>query len=188
MIVQIVCGFIISSMLAIFLAMIYFKLNGISIWNAGYFRYDFTVVLCFIALVNSFYVILSLFQLKLLPSRRNHSNARISSQEQIKKDIPAIIFSEQKHNFALQFDAHKFNWPKSLKATMGDLPLEDYFQINRGTIIHYNIISHYRPLTSDTLKLVLKAPFEDIYYVVSQRNAVDFKRWFDGGNDLTVNA
>jgi len=160
--------------------MVYFELNHISISTAGYFRYDFTVVVCFIALVNFFYVIVSLFELKLLPTRKNFLNGKIAVEEQAKRESPAVIFSEDKHCYALQFNSNKFNWSKSLKESMAELSRENYFRINRSIILHHDIIRHYRPAESDRLRLFLKAPFVEVEYYVSQRNTVDFKRWFEG--------
>lgn len=179
-IIQVICCFVFSGFFAVVLAMVYFKLNHMSISTAGYFKYDFTVVLCFIAMVNLFYVIISLFELKLLPIRNNFSNVRICVEEQAKRETPAVIFSEEKHCYALQFDGSKFNWSKSLKETMAELSRENYFRINRSIILHHDIISHYRPAESDRLRLFLKAPFVEVEYYVSQRNTVDFKRWFEG--------
>ena len=178
---QMVCGFISSTFLAVILAMIYFTLNHISIYAAGYFKYDFTVVICFIGLVNSYYVIVSLFDLKVLASRKNYSNAKLSLTEQVKRETPAVIFSEGKHNYVLQHDGHKFNWDKTIKESIAYLPLQDYFLVKRSIILHRGIISHYRPGESNTLKLFMHAPFAETNYYVSQRNAVAFKRWFEGG-------
>ncbi|MCX2574003.1 LytTR family transcriptional regulator DNA-binding domain-containing protein [Pedobacter sandarakinus] len=178
LLLQLVCGIVMSTVLAVSLAYTYFRLRNVSIIDAGYFRYDFTLVLSFIALGNCYYAIISLLRLKLLPTRRNHSNTTRSSEASAKLNHPAIIFSKDRNVYVYQFDGRKLIWDKTLKETREVLTSGKYFQINRAAIIHYQVVSHYRPGESNTLKLFFRKPFEDLRYHVSQRNTVAFKRWF----------
>lgn len=177
---QIGVGIFLSSGAAVLMAMVYFKLNHISIFETGYFKHDFTVVSCFITMLNAFYVIVSLYEYKILTPRKNLPNDRRPVQQQVEQESPMLIFSENKHCYYFKADGEKIHITKTLKEMRMKLASEDYFSINRSEIIHRSIIDYYMPAESNTLKLVMKVPFDAQNYYVSQRNAVAFKRWFEG--------
>lgn len=169
-----------SICLAVVLASVYFKLRNSSIHYAGYFKYDFTVVICLVVIVNAYYLILNLFYLKNSPLRRNYSNRHIIVSLLPEPETPAFIFSEGKGNLALQFNGERIQWTKTLKDTIEELDDNLYFLINRSEIIHRNTISGYTPFGTG-LRLILKPAFSDLKLYVAQRRLTDFKKWFDGG-------
>ncbi|MFC4141235.1 LytTR family DNA-binding domain-containing protein [Pedobacter mendelii] len=178
-----VCG-IIAVALAAILAMIYFKANHISITDTSYFRYDFTVIICFVAILNLYSIVVNLYELKIL-SRKNLSNKyRTGGKNIIDTSMPAIIYSVNRVCFDLKFDGEKLGTYKSLKEALASLPSSDYFLVNRSLIVHRLCINDYVPSDSNTLKLNMKDPFEGMSYYVSQRNAVAFKRWFNGNEEI----
>lgn len=142
-----------------------------------YFRYDFTIIICFVAILNLFTIGMNLYELKLL-SQKNLPNELVFTDMELNKTVLAIIYSDERICFDLTFNGEKLSTYKSLKEALKVLPQSDFFLVNRSLIVHRLVIKHYMPAESNTLKLVLNAPFEDKTYYVSQRNAVAFKRWF----------
>ena len=170
--------------LAVVLAAIYFKIRDTSLLNSGYFTYDFTVVICLVALINAYYLVLNLLQLKNAKLRTNRPNLLKPVVESTGANAPAFIFSEGKGNIVVQFDGKRFQWNKTLAETVTELPVETYFLVNRAEIVHWSAISSYEPFGSNTLKLIMKPEFAHLKVFVAQRRVKDFKEWFERVGDL----
>jgi len=182
LLLQFLVGVLLSVCIAIALGAIYFKINHLTIFSAGYFTYDFTVILCFIALVNGYYILANLYGIKILNRQKKISNTlQPVVVSPIRNDEPVILYSDDKICWALLADGQKILWTKTLKASMAHFLSDDYFQINRSEIVNRACIRSYLPGESRTLRLILHEPFESTAYQVSQRNVVEFKRWFELG-------
>ncbi|WP_316831449.1 LytTR family transcriptional regulator DNA-binding domain-containing protein [Pedobacter aquatilis] len=172
-----VCIFL-SVLLAIGLATVYFYLRNTSITLAGYFTYDFAVVICFVVMVNAYYLIANLLAMKQV-YRRHLPNRKLPPVAADGPTAPAIIFSEGKGNMVMQFDGCRFGWTKTLAETIGELPADSYFMVNRSEIVHWAAISYYEAGESNTLRLIMIPAFLHLRITVAQRRVVDFKTWFE---------
>jgi hypothetical protein len=177
---QIIWGVIATVLLTVVLATLYFLFRGRNIVTEGYFRYDFTVVVCFILFLNAFYLILGLMQ-----NRRYQNKIRIPNKEKPKDDIGRsslgimAIYPTGRGFIAILKNGESIIWTKTLEQSLHELPKEEYFLINRSDIVSRAIIEGYKPGDSRRLKLILKEPLASgRAFIVSQRKVVEFKRWY----------
>jgi hypothetical protein len=146
--------------------------------------YDFTVVVCFILLLNAYYLIVFLYQLKTIAPKKRFRNQR-PKEDLIAPETVAVIFADLKGNFTYDFKGQKASWNKTLKDTLTDLDSNVYFEINRSEIVHRASVIDHNPGGSRTLVLVMSIPLEKgVRFVVSQRRVAEFKRWYEGNGML----
>lgn len=177
---QLVLAVMLPCCLACSLAWLYFKFNGIDILKTDYFKFDYKVIVLLIILLNTYYILHYVIKI----SRAAIPFEEVMDDVERVSGLPdvACIYSKDKSCFALTFEGTEFLWPHSLQKTLKDLPTKDYFLINRGFIINRSVIEMVKAGESRTLILKLIAPFE-IEPSVSQRTAVEFKRWW-GKRDI----
>jgi hypothetical protein len=180
---QIIWGIMATVILAVVLAALYFLFRGRNIVAEGYFRYDFTVVVCFILFLNAFYLILGLIQ-----NRRYQYKTRIPNKEKPKDDAGRsalgimAIYPTGRGFIAVLKNGELIIWTKTLEQSLNELPESEYFLINRSDIVSRSIIDGYKLGDSRRLKLILKEPLASgRVFIVSQRKAVEFKRWYKDG-------
>lgn len=90
-------------------------------------------------------------------------------------DIRLIIIKED-GCFVFTSENEKLIWPYSLENTMKQLPSDQYFLINRSTIVNIKNIDKVRCLSSRRIQLTLYMPDAEPVFV-SQRHSSDFKIW-----------
>lgn len=183
---QLLWGVAVAILLTTILAAVYFKARGKNIMAEKYFTYDFAIVVCFILLLNSLYLIVVLVQ-----NRRQLNRGRISNKEKPiavavnpYTDVVAI-YPVGRGFIALLKNGESMIWTKTIEQSLSVLPQEEYFLINRSDIINRCIIAGYEPGESRRLKLVLRLPIAiPRVFVVSQRKAVEFKHWYKNEADI----
>lgn len=163
--------------LVYFAASYYFKLHGLDIDETNYLTYDITVVVCFILLLNSYYLINYLLKVKVERKKQRISNYHV--QEFLDSDQAAVVYSDRKGCIAVSFNGAESVWTSSLKEVVSQLSSENYFLINRGDVVHRRNIIGYEPAESRTLKLTLRVETKrQQVFIVSQRRVADFKKWY----------
>ncbi|KLT67017.1 hypothetical protein AB669_03615 [Pedobacter sp. BMA] len=170
---------LVHTVAAILLAEIYFLLLETSTRAQGYFVYDFPMVVCFLLIVNLYYVIADFAAIK-MPRRKKLPNHKPPPLPLTGPTVPAMFFSEGKANYVILFNGKYDGWGKSLRETIEELPPEFYFQINKGHIVHRELISHYEEHTSLRLIVYFYEPMAKNPGIVVQRNVKDFKDWYEG--------
>lgn len=179
---QALWGIISTVLLAVIMASLYFWFRGTDIVTAGYFRYDFTLVVGFILLLNTVYLIIGLVQY-----RHSQLKIRIPNKEKPKvntHEAIIAIYPVERGFVAILKSGESIIWTKTIEQSIQELPEEDYFLINRSDILHREIIAGYQPSDSRRLKLILKEPLAfGRPFFVSQRKVVGFKRWFKANLD-----
>lgn len=179
--IQFLICVIVPAALDYFLAGHYFGYHDKAVNMVEYLTYDFTVVVCFILLLNSYYLIVYLFKVRITEPKRKLPSLKPSASMTTSKTV-AVIFAKDKASFAYAFDGEKMVWDKTLKESLNYLDATNYFLINRSEIIHRDSIESYTPGDSRTLKVVLTIPLkEESEFLVSQRRVVAFKRWYNYG-------
>lgn len=163
--------------LVYFAAGYYFKINGVEIDQTNYLKYDIIVVVCFILLLNSYYLINYLLKVKFEKKKQRISNRHDQHSSDVNQI--AIVYSERKGCIAITFDGKETVWTITLKEILVQLPSKDYFLINRGDVIHRSSIVGFEPAESRTLKLKLNVNVRrQQAFIVSQRKVSDFKVWY----------
>ncbi|WP_293305632.1 LytTR family transcriptional regulator DNA-binding domain-containing protein [Pedobacter sp. UBA5917] len=179
---QLLWGIISTVLLAVLIAALYFRLRGTDIITAGYFRYDFTVVVGFVLLLNTLYLIIGLVQ-----HRQFQFKMRIPNKVKPKDDASpyeniVAIYPVERGFVAILKSGESIIWTKTIEQSLHELPESEYFLINRSDIVHRELIAGYQPSDSRRLKLILKEPLASgKEFIVSQRKVVEFKRWFKNG-------
>lgn len=165
---------IIPVLIVCFWAKEYFIDKGVVIDQTNYLKYDITVVVCFILLLNCYYLINYLIKVKFEQQKKKLSNYHQAEHMEV-----AVIYIEQKISMAINFEGKYSTWPKTLKESLDSLPASDYFLINRSEIIHRDCIESYVPGDSRTLVISLKSYLKvEREFIVSQRKVTAFKQWY----------
>lgn len=103
---------------------------------------------------------------------------KIGSQIKIiETDQVAIFFTENKVNYALDFDGTKTPVDESLEEIMSMLNEERFFRINRQVIVHAKIVEKLAVISSSRIKLIPKMKI-DFELEVSKEKTPIFKTWF----------
>jgi hypothetical protein len=179
---QVLWGVIATVLIALLLAALYFWLRGTNIIAAGYFRYDFTIVLCYILLLNALYLIIALTQQRIYRYKINIPNKEYS-KENVKQHTDILAIYPVEGGFvAMLKNGESIIWTKTIEETIQELPESECFLINRSDIVHREIIEGYQPGASRRLLLILKVTLtSNKEFYVSQRKVVGFKHWYKEG-------
>ncbi|RYF19637.1 MAG: LytTR family transcriptional regulator [Flavobacteriales bacterium] len=146
-----------------------------------FLTYDYTVAVCFILLLNAYYLNIFLYQTKTAIPKKRLRNRR-PTEVFIAPETIAVIFAQLKSNYTYDFTGKKESWNKTLKDTLLELDSNVYFQINRSDIVHRASVIGHKAGDSRTLVLDMKIPVEQgVRFVVSQRRVAEFKRWYREG-------
>lgn len=175
---QLLFGGFLTVVLAVLLATGYFYIRGKNIIEAGYFKYDFTLVVCFVVFLNLIYHIIAQMH-GLRPGKQhlpgNHKPAAVNHSP---TDVAAIYPVGQGYLAVLQ-NGESVIWGKTLGQSLNELPGDEYFLINRSDIVSRAIIAGFEQGDSRRLKLILTFALpHNRSLIVSQRRVVAFKRWY----------
>lgn len=193
---QVICGVVGVAMIAIGLAFAYFFLAGETKRLGRYLNHDFPIVLAFIIIANAYYFIsyalrvnTKLFHLALQLKRRQQRQeeelkfkaALLVTRNEVSDNPIAFIIRVDREYFVTYFDGTKYVWHQSIKASIAQLPPNDFFLINPRCIVNRMAIVTIKPLPPKRFELVLKATLRRAPYfpkfIVSQANRQKFKTW-----------
>ena len=90
----------------------------------------------------------------------------------------AHIYSEEKNNYLVTFDGHKYIIDSSLDLIMDELNPEQFFRISRGCIVALKAITSIIKQPGGRLRIVA-APEPGFDLSVSRSRAEDFLRWLE---------
>ncbi|RQO76559.1 hypothetical protein DBR40_11705 [Pedobacter sp. KBW01] len=174
---QLVLGVLVTLLLAILLAAAYFYIRGQNIITADYFKYDFTLVVCFVLFLNLIYLIIAQMQgRQQLAKLRLPSKHKPTEVNQTKTEVAAIYPLGQGYLAVLK-NGESVIWSKTIEQSLSELPADQYFLINRSDIVNRAIIEGFELGHSRRLKLILKITLpHNRSLIVSQRKVVAFKR------------
>lgn len=182
---QVLEGIVLPLALSILLAIIYFALYGIHIMDTVYFDQYFLIIVLLVILANAYYFIH--FGVWIIATiLKFNKQARIVR----KMDMPAslkdrwpttdiaLIQTENEEYFVTTSEGERLAWPDTLETTITNLPYEDYFLINRSTIVKIDNIANASLESSRRILLTLHAPAKMEVYV-SQRQYAGCKDWLE---------
>lgn len=155
----------------------YFLCYGIVIDQTNYLKYDISLVVCLIVLINAYYLITYLLAVKLDQQKQRISS--YYSSHDLAKDKIAIVYTDNKISMVMTFEGKKIIKTETLKEIFDALPFGEYFAINRSEVVHRDCIVGFEPSISRTLKLsLLVTARQNHEYIVSQRKVAAFKKWY----------
>lgn len=179
LILQLSLGLLPPLILAILLASAYFYIRGKHIVTSGYFRFDFTLVVGFVVILNLVYLAVAQLQGFRQPAKMHLSSKRKPSGISEENDEVVAIYTVGQGYMAVLKNGESMIWSKTLEQSLTELPEKTYFLINRSDIVSRYLIEGYELGDSRRLKLILKWPLPDNRnLMVSQRRVVMFKRWY----------
>jgi hypothetical protein len=92
----------------------------------------------------------------------------------------AVLYLSKKMVWLKTQESEIYNLDLSISKLTEDLPSEDFFRINRQTIISRNVINGFKKMDYQKLEVILKTDLkEDINLVISKYNAPIFKKWLE---------
>ena len=90
----------------------------------------------------------------------------------------AYIYSEEKNNYLVTFDEHKYIIDSSLDVVADDLDPDQFFRISRGCIVALKTIESIIKQPGGRLRIVT-APEPGFEMIVSRSRVDDFMRWLE---------
>ena len=90
----------------------------------------------------------------------------------------AYVYSEEKSNYLVTFDSHKYIIDSSLDVIIEELDPAVFFRISRGCIIAINAISSIIKQMGGRLKIISK-PESSFELLVSRSRVDDFLEWME---------
>jgi len=97
----------------------------------------------------------------------------------IRLDEIAYFYSKDKITFAITKKGRRFPLNKSLEMLESELPIQEFFRINRKFIIHMDAIAGMISHTKGRVKIELSPPAE-LESIVSTERSPHFKQWLLG--------
>ena len=88
----------------------------------------------------------------------------------------AYFFTDQKITFLITKEGNKLLMDRTLKELEEELDPEVFFRANRKFIVSIDYIKSYKPIDKIKILVELSAPVPH-EIVVSQENAIDFRKW-----------
>lgn len=192
---QILAGLVFPAVVALLLAALYFKLNGLDIFKTLYFQIDFPVIVGMILLFNIYYLAYYFYlQMRLaekaaktLDGAENAILNRAESKEVIiasrgAKNIPipvnkiSYIYHLDQYNFIKTSDNEDFLIAEPLDIIQQQLSPKQFFRVNRQMLVNFNACSHFENIEHQKLRLYV-IPEAKVPIVVSQKKAKEFKGW-----------
>jgi len=192
---QLLAGLVLPAVVALLLAALYFKLNGLDIFKTLYLQIDFPVIVGMILLFNLYYLAYY-FYLRMRMAEmavvQASGNANIASDKsEIKeviiasrgaKNIPipvekiSYIYHQEQYNFIRTSDKEDFLVTDPLDTIQQQLSPKQFFRVNRQMLVNFNSCRHFENIENQKLRLyVLPEPKEPI--IISQKRAREFKDW-----------
>lgn len=192
---QLLAGLVFPAVVALLLAALYFKLNGLDIFKTLYFQIDFPVIVGMILLFNIYYLAYYFYlQMRLaekaaktLDDAENATLNRAESKEVIitsrgAKNIPipvnkiSYIYHQEQYNFIKTSDNEDFLIAEPLDIIQQQLSPKQFFRVNRQMLVNFNACSHFENIEHQKLRLYV-IPETKVPIVVSQKKAKEFKGW-----------
>ena len=90
----------------------------------------------------------------------------------------AYIYSEEKNNYLVTFDEHKYIIDSSLDVVADDLDPDQFFRISRGCIVALKTIESIIKQPGGRLRIVT-VPEPGFEMIVSRSRVDDFMRWLE---------
>jgi hypothetical protein len=192
---QIFFGLMIPGFLAFLLAALYFRLNGISILDTSYLRYDFQFILLQILIINCYYIAYYFYGkwaqakevIDMMDKTKPMINEVARETFQVSKgaanvllgmDQIAYCYRKDESNFLRTITGEDFYINLSLDEVQEQLPERHFFRINRQMIAHRQTCKGFDLLSYGKLKADL-SPSYNSEVIISQKRALAFKRWLE---------
>jgi len=192
---QLLAGLVLPAVVALLLAALYFKLNGLDIFKTLYLQIDFPVIVGMILLFNLYYLAYYFYlrmRMAEMAVAQASSNATIASDKsEIKeviiasrgaKNIPipvekiSYIYHQDQYNFIRTSDKEDFLVTDPLDTIQQQLSPKQFFRVNRQMLVNFNSCRHFENIENQKLRLhVLPESKEPI--IISQKRAREFKDW-----------
>ena len=192
---QLLAGLVLPAVVALLLAALYFKLNGLDIFKTLYLQIDFPVIAGMILLFNLYYLAYYFYlrmRIAEMAVAQASGNANISpDKSEIKeviiasrgaKNIPipvekiSYIYHQDQYNFIRTSDKEDFLVTDPLDTIQQQLSPKQFFRVNRQMLVNFNSCRHFENIENQKLRLhVLPESKEPI--IISQKRAREFKDW-----------
>ena len=162
---------------AIAFATIYFAAYGIPIWGTVYFSRYLQQIIILLAALNGY-----LFYLWFIHNKNkkilsaSFNKTQHSAAEDKFWDI-AYIFTVDKAYFSVSFDGEKLSWPHSISKSLKYLPPQQFCMLRQDIIVNRRAIADVVVSRKGQVTVTLVEPLEKVV-LVSQRNQVYFKQWY----------
>lgn len=192
---QLLAGLVLPAVVALLLAALYFKLNGLDIFKTLYLQIDFPVIVGMILLFNLYYLAYYFYlRMRMAETAVAHAtgNANIAPDKSEAKEviiasrgaknipIPvekiSYIYHQDQYNFIRTSDKEDFLVTDPLDTIQQQLSPKQFFRVNRQMLVNFNSCRHFENIENQKLRLyVLPEPKEPI--IISQKRAKEFKDW-----------
>ncbi len=185
---QVIFGVALIWGLAYALAYGYFSIKGIDMWDTDYWHHDSLTIFEFIIIVNSGYffrfahVFLSPSKSRRSKQQKVHEVQTLDTPLWRKRNLSphkiVLYLFVDKHVFSVSREGEKIMLDQSLIKIFGNLDQEQFFRVNKQTIVHYSLILSVDKLSppSRILMLTLDSAVCETT-TVSQERLPTFKRW-----------
>lgn len=188
---QLTFGLITPCVTAFLLAVGYFRIFGLNIFETEYLRLDFPVIVIMIVLLNVYYLAFYFYrQWRLSESRQLESTHVYKERRKIfvvqkgVKNIPipveaiSYIYHDGEFNFLRTREREDFMISQPLDDLQKQLPESLFFRVNRQMIVNFNACQHFEPLDFGKLELNVSPPMKEPV-IISQKRAKSFRDWID---------
>jgi hypothetical protein len=192
---QLLAGLVLPAVVALLLAALYFKLNGLDIFKTLYLQIDFPVIVGMILLFNLYYLAYYFYlrmRMAEMAVAQVSGNANISPDKSETKEviiasrgaknipIPvekiSYIYHQDQYNFIRTSDKDDFLVTDPLDTIQQQLSPKQFFRVNRQMLVNFNACRHFENIENQKLRLhVLPESKEPI--IISQKRAREFKDW-----------
>jgi len=192
---QVLAGLVLPSVLALLLAALYFKLNGVDIFKTQYFQIDFPVIVGMILLFNLYYLAYYFFlqmrfaeqQAQAIEQKADTGAAQTSEKKFIMatrgtKNIPVpisrihYIYHVEPYNVIRTAEKEDFVISESLDAIQQKLSPRQFFRVNRQMLVNINACNHFENIENQKLRLYVLPELKEPV-IISQKKAREFKDW-----------
>ncbi|RYG54091.1 MAG: hypothetical protein EOO01_02525 [Chitinophagaceae bacterium] len=180
---QFMQGVILPVALSVLMSIGYFWMYDIHIKETVFFDQYFLIIIFMVIIANAYYFMhFSLWVI--ITMRRLNEKAKVLRKMDMPIDLKsrwptsdiALIQTNKETYIVTTSEGERLNWPHTLETTIDNLPYEDYFLINRSTIVYAKNISRLERASSRRILLILKTPIDGKVYI-SQREASASKDW-----------
>jgi hypothetical protein len=188
---QLTFGLIMPCITAFLLAVGYFRIFHLNIFETEYLRLDFPVIVILIVLLNVYYLAFYFFnQWRLAESRQLEVSKPFKESRKVfvvqkgVKNIPvpietiSYIYHDGQYNFLRTNEREDFMITQPLDEVQQLLPENLFFRANRQMIVNLTACLHFEPLEFGKLALNVNPPTKEPV-IISQKRAKTFKDWID---------
>lgn len=192
---QLVLGVAVPGIVDFMLATIYFSFFGVNIIeDTFYLVYAFPYIMLMILLFNLYYLAYYFFirfrQLKSIPADHPTDNEKQqfiinSGNRHVKVEVTdiAYVLHEGEFNYLYLFTGNKHLIPETLESLEEQLPSGMFFRANRQAIVNHKSCKYFKKARYGKLELYLDSILLDEPIIISQRRAIEFKKWIGDGQN-----